>query len=80
MEFNQLIKECRKGSIIAQKYFYDQYAVKMFLYCRRYLKTNEQTEDILQNGFLKIFKGLVDFSFLNESATIGWMKKIMLNE
>ena len=80
MEFNQLIKECRKGSITAQKYFYDQYAVKMFLYCRRYLKTNEQTEDILQNGFLKIFKGLVDFSFLNESATIGWMKKIMLNE
>ncbi|MEI8099289.1 MAG: sigma-70 family RNA polymerase sigma factor [Sediminibacterium sp.] len=80
MEFNQLIKECRKGSITAQKYFYDQYAVKMFLYSRRYLKTNEQTEDILQNGFLKIFKGLVDFSFLNESATIGWMKKIMLNE
>lgn len=80
MEFIQLLKECRKGGITAQKYFYDQFAVQMFLYCRRYLKTNEQAEEVLQNGFLKIFTGLNDFTFLNEAATVGWMKKIMLNE
>jgi len=80
MEFIQLLKECRKGSITAQKYFYDHFAVQMFLYCRRYLKTNEQAEEVLQNGFLKIFTGLIDFTFLNEAATVGWMKKIMLNE
>jgi RNA polymerase sigma-70 factor (ECF subfamily) len=80
MEFIQLLKECRKGSITAQKYFYDRFAVQMFLYCRRYLKSNEQAEEILQNGFLKIFKGLTDFTFLNEPATVGWMKKIILNE
>ena len=80
MEFIQLIRECRRGSITAQKYFYDRFAVQMFLYCRRYLKTNEQAEESLQNGFLKIFTGLIDFTFLNEAATVGWMKKIMLNE
>lgn len=80
MEFIQLLKECRRGSITAQKYFYDRFVVQMFLYCRRYLKTNEQAEEVLQNGFLKIFTGVIDFTFLNEAATVGWMKKIMLNE
>jgi len=32
------------------------------------------------NGFLKIFKALSQFEYKNEAATLGWMKKIMVNE
>ncbi len=80
MELQQLLKECKTGSITAQKYLYDKYAAPMFLLCRRYTKTNEEAEEILLTGFLKILNTLSSFSYINDVATIGWMKKIMVNE
>jgi RNA polymerase sigma-70 factor (ECF subfamily) len=80
MELQQLLKECKKGSITAQKYLFDKYAKQFFLLCRRYLKTDEQAEEILMTGFLKIFHSLSAFSYLNDAATIGWMQKLMVNE
>lgn len=80
MELFQLLKECRNQSVTAQKYLYDQYAVSFFLVCRRYMRTDEQAEEMMMNGFLKIFKGLSQFEYKNEAAAVGWMKKIMVNE
>jgi RNA polymerase sigma factor (sigma-70 family) len=80
MELQQLLKECKTGSITAQKYLYDKYAAPLFLVCRRYTKTNEEAEEVLMNGFLNIFKGIAQFSYVNDIATLAWMKKIMVNE
>ncbi len=80
MELAQLLKECKSQRITAQKYLYDRYAVSLFLVCRRYMRTDEQAEEMMMNGFLNIFNGLVKFDYHNESATLGWMKKIMVNE
>lgn len=80
MELSQLLKECRKHSVTAQKYLYDRYAVPFFLVCRRYMRTDEQAEEMMMNGFLKIFNGLLQFEYKNEAAATGWMKKIMVNE
>lgn len=80
MEFAQLVKECRKGSVTAQKYFYEEYAVQMFLLCRRYVKAEEISEELMLNGFLSFFTGLSRFEYINEAATIGWLKRIMVNE
>lgn len=80
MDIAFLIKECKNGSITAQKCLYDCYANRLFLFCRRYLKTDEEAEEQLQNGFLKIFKALSSFSYQSDVATIAWMKKIMVNE
>lgn len=80
MDLQQLLKECRRQSITAQRYLYDQYATGMFLVCRRYVKTDEIAEEMVMNGFLKFFSSLNKFEFVNEAATIGWIKKIMVNE
>jgi DNA-directed RNA polymerase specialized sigma24 family protein len=80
MELQQLLKECKKGSVTAQKYLFDMYSKQFFLLCRRYLKTNEQAEEVLMTGFLKIFSSLSNFTYINEAATIAWMQKVMVNQ
>ncbi|HEX2534835.1 MAG TPA: sigma-70 family RNA polymerase sigma factor [Chitinophagaceae bacterium] len=80
MELEQLLTECKKGSLPAQKCVFDRFATSMFLVCRRYLKSDELAEEVLMNGFLKFFQGLTAFRYLNEAATAGWLKKIMVRE
>ena len=80
MKLEQLLKECKQNSLTAQKYLFDKYSVTFFLVCRRYLKTKEQAEECMMNGFLKLFDSLKNFSFINEKATEVWMKKIMIHE
>ncbi|MFL5810158.1 MAG: RNA polymerase sigma factor [Flavisolibacter sp.] len=80
MQLYQLLKECKKNGIIAQRYLYDQFAVSMFLLCRRYVKNDEIAEEVMMNGFLKFFRSLDEFEYLNDAATIGWLRKIMVNE
>ncbi|HUS03486.1 MAG TPA: sigma-70 family RNA polymerase sigma factor [Chitinophagaceae bacterium] len=80
MELQQLLKECKKRSVTAQKYLFDHYAVPMFLLCRRYVKADETAEEVMMNGFLKFFNSLEVFNYVNDAATSGWLKKIMVNE
>jgi RNA polymerase sigma factor (sigma-70 family) len=80
MELQQLLKECKKKSITAQKYLFDRYANQFFLLCRRYMKTNEQAEEVLMTGFLKIFHSLDKFTYSSDAAAIAWMQKLMVNE
>ncbi len=76
----ELIELCRKQDRIAQKALYDRYASQMFLLCRRYLRTDEIAEETLMNGFFKFFRQLPGFRYVNEAATTGWLKRIMVNE
>jgi RNA polymerase sigma-70 factor (ECF subfamily) len=80
MTLSQLLKECRTGSITAQKYVYDKYVTQMFLVCRRYVKTDSIAEECMLNGFLKFFKSLNKFEYQTDGATTAWLKKIMINE
>lgn len=61
----------------AQEQLYNYFSKKMFTICMRYAHTTLEAEDILQNGFVKIFtkNNLYDGS----GALEGWMKRIMVN-
>lgn len=80
MTLPELLKECRTGSITAQKYLFDQLVTQMFLVCSRYVKNNAVAEECMLNGFFKFFKSLGNFEYQNDAATIAWLKKIMVNE
>lgn len=80
MELQQLIKECKAGSITAQKYLFDKYATSFFLLCRRYLKSDQQAEDTMMSGYFKIFQSLKTFTYKSDAETYGWMKQILVNE
>jgi RNA polymerase sigma factor (sigma-70 family) len=80
MELQQLLRECKRNGAAAQKCLYEQFATSMFLLCRRYLRTDEAAEEAMMNGFLKFFHGLDRFQYVSDAATVGWLRRIMVNE
>jgi RNA polymerase sigma-70 factor (ECF subfamily) len=80
MQLQQLLKECKKGSVTAQKYLFDEFATQFFLLCRRYMRNDSVAEEIMSTGFLKIFQSLHQFEYSNDISAKAWMKKIMVNE
>jgi RNA polymerase sigma-70 factor (ECF subfamily) len=80
MNLQQLLKEAGKGSAAAQKCLYDSFSGSMLLVCRRYVKDQEDAEELLLNGFYKFFNGIGTFKYKNDAALFGWIKKIMVNE
>lgn len=80
MELPVLIKEAKQGSAAAQKCIFDQLAGKMLMVCRRYVKNQEDAEELLLDGFYKFFKGLPAFNYQGEAALYTWLKRIMINE
>lgn len=73
----ELIDGCRKGKRAFQKVLYERYARKMTAVCLRYSKTTAEAEDILQEGFVKVFQGIKDFR--QESKLDTWIMRIMVN-
>lgn len=73
----ELIDGCRKGNRSFQKALYDFYCRKMMAVCMRYSRTTAEAEDILQEGFVKVFQGIVDFR--QESKLETWITRIMVN-
>lgn len=73
----QLVQACIKGERNAQKELYEQYAVKMFGVCLRYSKNREEAEDIMQEGFMNVFKSLHQFNYTGSFD--GWIRRIMTN-
>jgi RNA polymerase sigma-70 factor (ECF subfamily) len=55
MDISELIKEAKKGSAGCTKILFDMVSEKMMLLCRRYVKTYEDAEEILLDGFYKFF-------------------------
>ena len=80
MEIAQLVREAKQGSASAQKCLFDLLGDRMMLVCRRYLKSQEDAEEILLDGFYKVFKNLPSFHYQGDAALTGWIKKIMINE
>lgn len=62
----------------AQEALYHLYAGVMFGICRRYVKDIQKAEDVLQEGWFKIFTKIDQFH--NQGSFEGWMKRIMVNE
>jgi len=77
MEHTKLLKECLEGKSSAQRELYSLYVKGMLGLCYRYTKSLEDAEDILQEGFIKVFKNLHQY---NGSGELGaWIRRIMVN-
>jgi len=44
------------------------------------MRTNEAAEDVMMNGFFQCYKALPGFSYSNDAALAGWLKRIFINE
>jgi RNA polymerase sigma-70 factor (ECF subfamily) len=77
MDEHQLVKDCIKGKASAQKELYTFFAGPMLGICYRYTKSITDAEDVLQEGFVKVFKNLHQYKFEGELG--GWVRRIMVN-
>ncbi len=74
----QLVKACQKADPKAQKRVYEKYAPKMLAICKRYLADELEAEDVMIEGFMKVFNKIDSFKL--EGSFEGWIKRIMVNE
>jgi len=74
----QLIKRAISGNREAQERLYKKHAPKMLGVCRQYIKDIHFAEDVMVQGFLKMFNKLDTFRF--EGSFEGWLRRIMIWE
>ncbi len=77
MTDEQLVLGCLKPDAAAQKSLYDRFSRKMFGVCLRYSESREEAEDLLQDGFLKVFMNLS--SYKGTGSLEGWIRKVVVN-
>ncbi|HMR47342.1 MAG TPA: sigma-70 family RNA polymerase sigma factor [Bacteroidia bacterium] len=77
MTDRELIEGCIRGDRNCQKALFEKFAGKMKVVCMRYVNNHDDAEDVLQEGFIKVFKYIAKFSF--EGSFEGWIRRIMVN-
>ena len=74
----KLIDGCLKGKSWAQKALYERFSPLMMGICIRYLKDRDDAEDIMVQGFMKVYNNLQKFR--REGSFEGWVRRIIVNE
>lgn len=72
-----LIKGCIEGNRRMQKELYDRFSPKMYAVCLRYMGNADDAQDILQEGFIKVYKNLERFR--GDGSFEGWIRRIFVN-
>lgn len=72
-----LLRGCLDGDRRMQEELYRRFSPRMYAVCLRYAGKAEEAEDILQEGFIKVFKKLD--SFRGDGSFEGWMRRIFVN-
>lgn len=73
----QIIRGCMTGKRKAFSQLYKKYAPTMMGICMRYCKNRIDAEDVMQDGFMKVFSQV--HKFRSEGSFEGWIKRIMIN-
>jgi RNA polymerase sigma-70 factor (ECF subfamily) len=74
---SDLIKECIEGNPEMQKLLYDRFSSKMYGVCLRYTENVEDAIDVMQEGFIKVYRSLPKFR--GEGSFEGWIRRIFIN-
>lgn len=77
MDHQRLVKDCLKGKLQAQRELYELFAGEMLGVCYRYTRSVRDAEDVLQEGFVRVFQYLNQFR--GEGDLGAWVRRIMVN-
>lgn len=77
MDYTVLVKDSIKEKPTAQRQLYDHFAPLMLGVCYRYTKSVSDAEDVLQEGFIKVFHHLSSYKFNGDLG--AWIRRIMIN-
>lgn len=71
------MKGCIKQDPAAQRVLYERFSSQMMGVCYRYARNRHDAEDMLQDGFIKVFTNLGQYRF--EGSLEGWIRRIMVH-
>ena len=72
-----IISGCLHNDVAAQRELYNRYSPKMLSVCYRFAQNREDGEDMLQEGFIKVFTQI--HTFQNKGAFEGWIRRIIVH-
>ena len=72
-----LIRGCKEGNTKAFDEIYTRYSSSMFGVCLRYARDREEAQDLLQEGFIKVYERIGQYS--GEGSFEGWMRRLFVN-
>ncbi len=77
---DDIIEGCRKNDRKFQEILYRKYAPAMYTVCLGYAGDRNNAQDILQDGFVKVFQNIKKFNGNNTNSTLeGWIRRILVN-
>ena len=77
MSEEAILQDCLNNDALAQKELYNRYSPKMLSVCYRFAHNREDAEDMLQEGFIKVFSQI--HTFRNQGALEGWIRRIIVH-
>lgn len=77
MTEDAIFQGCLKNQAAAQRELYNRYSPKMLAVCYRFAHNREDAEDMLQEGFIKVFSQI--HTFQSKGAFEGWVRRIMVH-
>jgi RNA polymerase sigma-70 factor (ECF subfamily) len=77
MTDRELANRCLTGDRSAHETLWKQHSGKMYTVCKRYFDRNEDAQDALQEGFIRVFKHLNQWQ--GEGPLGAWIRKVMIN-
>ncbi len=72
-----ILQGCLRNEPIAQRELYTRYSPKMLAVCYRFGHNREDAEDMLQEGFIKVFSQI--HTFRSQGAFEGWIRRIIVH-
>jgi len=75
----ELLDKCVAGDDAGWRSLFDRYLPIMHAICLRYVGSSAEADDLVQEGFVKVFSNLSRFSWNGPGSFIGWMKTIFVN-
>ncbi|MEP7256997.1 MAG: sigma-70 family RNA polymerase sigma factor [Flavitalea sp.] len=74
---SDLISGCIRGDRIMQEELYNRFSPKMYAVCLRYSNNSDDAQDLLQEGFIKVYRNL--HRFRAEGSFEGWIRRVFVN-
>ena len=76
----QLVERIRQKDQRAMSQLYQLYVEELSSVCYRYVPSEDDAKDVLQNSFVKIFTSIPTFEYRGESAFKAWMKQVEMRK
>ena len=78
-QYAELVQEVKSDKRQAQDALFNLFSGRMFILCRRYIKSTRDAEEMMLDGFCQVLMNLKHFDYQTDGGFITWMNTIITN-